>query len=78
MLRANKELGVQDFAPELVLFGGDGAGEAFAFDKRVSPPTIVMVPLIGPSLDAAIPQGAGLAGFVRRLRVASLFDASRG
>ncbi len=38
---------VAEFAPGLFLFGSNGAGEAFAFDARVSPTRIVAVPFIG-------------------------------
>jgi SMI1 / KNR4 family (SUKH-1) len=38
---------VADRAPELLLFGSNGAGEAFAFDTRSSPPTIIAIPFMG-------------------------------
>jgi hypothetical protein len=38
---------VTQFAPNLFLFGTNGGGEAFAFDTRENPWTVVMVPFIG-------------------------------
>jgi hypothetical protein len=35
------------WAPDLFLFGSDGAGEAFAFDRGTDPVTVVMVPFVG-------------------------------
>jgi hypothetical protein len=37
---------VDEAAPELLLFGSNGAGEAFAFDTRSTPVSIVAVPFI--------------------------------
>jgi hypothetical protein len=62
---------VQEFEPDLVVFGSNGGGEGFAYDKSVQPPVIVMVPLIG--LDDPIPQGHSLDEFVDRLLADALF-----
>jgi hypothetical protein len=40
---------VAQFAPDLLLFGSDGGGEAYAFDTRESPWGVVKVPFIGMS-----------------------------
>src|SRR5258708_39033406 len=37
----NADCEVAEFAPELFLFGSNGAGEAFAYDTRFSPPRII-------------------------------------
>lgn len=40
---------VAELAPGLLLFGGDGGNEAFAFDRQDPKWPIVMVPLVGMS-----------------------------
>jgi hypothetical protein len=42
----NAGYNVPYWAPDLFLFGSDGGGEAFAFDTRSSPPTIIAIPFI--------------------------------
>jgi hypothetical protein len=74
MISRNRQLEVDELAPGLVLFGGDGGGEAFAFDTRSTPPSIVMVPLVGLGLAAAIPQGSDLGEFVGRLKGGRIFE----
>ena len=65
-------------APGLLPFGSNGGGEAFAFDTRSTPPSIVMVPFIGMELDTAIPIAPGFDEFLQVLyRSESLFDLSR-
>ena len=51
LLDLNQGYKVEEFAPELFLFGSDGGGEAFAFDMRSSTVAIVSVPFI--PLDSA-------------------------
>jgi hypothetical protein len=53
----------------LVVFGSDGAGEAFAFTREG---TVVVIPWIGDREDA-IPQGS-FSTFLRRLVEGTLFD----
>jgi hypothetical protein len=50
----NKDYFFDEAAPELFLFGSSGGGEAFAFDTRSSPPSIVAVPFIGCLEDAIV------------------------
>jgi hypothetical protein len=57
----NANYKVELFAPGLLIFGSDGAGEAFAFDMRFDPPPVVAVPFVPMDFDAAI-------------RIASSFD----
>jgi SMI1 / KNR4 family (SUKH-1) len=62
-------------APGLLVFGSDGAGEAFAFDTRSQPPPIVMVPFIGMELKTAITIASGFHLFLQVLyRSESLFQ----
>jgi hypothetical protein len=63
------------YAPELILFGSNGAGEGFAFDTRTSPYRVVMVPFIGLSRRDAIVVAANFQEFLKRCSVQeSLFD----
>ena len=43
--KENRNDMVEEFAPELFLFGSNGASEVFAFDTRKLPFSIVAVPL---------------------------------
>jgi hypothetical protein len=43
----NAGYNVPDCATDLFLLGSNGAGEAFAFDTRCSPPAIIAIPFIG-------------------------------
>jgi hypothetical protein len=67
LLTKNKDYAVDEFAPGLVLFGSDGGGMAFAFDKRRSPAEIVEVPFIPMSLDEVEARGADFLSFLRSL-----------
>jgi len=68
----NQGYQIEEYAPNLVVFGSDGGGEAFAFDRSTQPASIVMVPFIG--LDSAIPQGQTFRDFLSRLRAGGPFD----
>lgn len=63
----NREYQVDEYAPGLLLFAGDGGGEAFGFDYRSTPPSIVQVPLIGLSLDDALPLAPSFSAFMAAL-----------
>jgi SMI1 / KNR4 family (SUKH-1) len=52
LAETNKGYMVEEFTPELFLFGSNGAGEAFAFDTRFAPISVVAVPLILTLKDA--------------------------
>ncbi len=53
----------------LTIFGGNGGGEAFAFDAHGG---VVVVPFIGGPEDA-LPQGR-FAEFVRRCAAGTMFE----
>jgi hypothetical protein len=53
--------------PELLIFGSNGAGEAFAFDTRSAPPSIVVVPFIGMDFENAILIAANFNAFLQFL-----------
>lgn len=51
----NREYEVDKYAPGLLLFGSNGGGEGYAFDKRQQPMSVVRVPFIGMDLRYARP-----------------------
>jgi hypothetical protein len=58
---------VAEFAPELFLFGSNGAGEAFAYDTRFSPHRIIAIPLITLDLCDAVMMAANFRSFLEVL-----------
>jgi hypothetical protein len=72
----NADCEMPDRAPDLLLFGSDGGGEAFAFDTRSSPPTIVAIPFIGVDDRDAIAISTSFRGFLEVLFTSGIpFDA---
>jgi hypothetical protein len=69
LLERNEGYGFREYARNLVAFGSDGGGEAFAFDRSES--TIVMVPFVG--MDQPVVLGRSFREFLRRLETGSLF-----
>ena len=63
-----------EFAPGLLLFGGDGGNEAFAFDRDDSEWPIVMVPLVGMSRKEMKFIASTFTGFIRRLAADELWS----
>jgi hypothetical protein len=63
-----------DFPAHFFVFGDNGGGEQFAFDKRERPHPIVVVPLDQPEEDEALPQGTTLHGFLERVLAGDAFD----
>ena len=61
----NEDYHVDEFAPHLVIFGSNGAGEAYAFNTRSQPTTIVRVPFIG--MDEAVAYGTRFDEFLIKL-----------
>ena len=53
LFEMNEAYQTNEFAPGLFLFGSDGGGEAFAFDRRFDPNPIVSVPFVGMGLKLA-------------------------
>jgi len=54
-------------APGLLIFGSDGAGEAYGFDTRTSKWTVVRVPFVGMAWSEAKPIGESFRAFLDRL-----------
>ena len=67
IVSAAKELGTEEYAPGLLLFGGDGGNEGFAFDRRGAGWPIVSVPLIGLSRKEAQYIAATFTEFIKLL-----------
>lgn len=63
----NKEYQVDEYAPGLTLFGSDGGGEGFAFDRRSGVATVVQVPFIGMALEYARPVADSFDQFLIKL-----------
>jgi hypothetical protein len=67
LIQFNKEYHVDESAPGLFLFGSSGGGEAFAFDTRTVPPSIVAVPFIVLDLEDAIAIAPNFNAFLQHL-----------
>ncbi|MGS0893263.1 SMI1/KNR4 family protein [Burkholderia stagnalis] len=68
IVRFNKEYEVADCAQELLIFGSNGGGEAYAFDARVFPMPIVQIPFIGMDVADAIPVADCFSALFSRKR----------
>jgi hypothetical protein len=66
LLKMNSAYEVPEYAPDLFLFGSNGGGEAYAFDKR-SNSSIVTVPFVGMDMGLTQPQAQDFRGFIERL-----------
>lgn len=63
LIQANEEYEIPELFPGYVLFGSDGGGEAYAFNSRSRPASIVMFPFMGDEDDVS-PQGKDLREFL--------------
>jgi hypothetical protein len=63
----NRSYQADIFAPGLILFGSNGIGEAYAFDTRSVPPTIVSIPFVEMALEYAVEVAPNFAPFLRAL-----------
>jgi len=68
----NTEYGIWEGEPWVLLFGGNGGGEALAFDRDTTPWRVVLLPLIGAEKKTALPFGESFEEFLEKL--ASGFD----
>jgi hypothetical protein len=71
---ASTEKLCDEFAPGLLLFGGDGGNGAFAFDRSDPTWPIVVVPLIGMSRKEMRVIDTTFSGFIRRLAEDDLWE----
>lgn len=53
LFELNNAYEVAEYAPGILLFGSNGGGEAFGFDRRFTAAPIVQIPFVGMSLDYA-------------------------
>ena len=63
----NQSYAVNEFAPGLLIFGSSGGGEAFAFDTRSLPVSIVQIPFIPMNYEYAIHRGTSFNDFLSSL-----------
>jgi hypothetical protein len=74
VIARTEELGTVEFAPGLLLFGDDGANEAFAFDRQDPKWPIVMVPLVGMSRTDMKFIAGTFAEFIQRMAADELWS----
>ena len=53
LFQFNRDYQVDEYAPGFLMFGSDGGGDGFAFDKRTSPFRVMEVPFIGMNVNDA-------------------------
>jgi len=63
----NRQCGVEEWVPGLLLFGSDGGGEAYGFDTRNSQWQVVEVPSVGMSWEDAISMARTFREFLEKL-----------
>ncbi|QEX18343.1 hypothetical protein FRZ44_36480 [Hypericibacter terrae] len=67
LLELNRAYQVTDYAPGLLLFGSDGGGEAFAFDRRSDIAPVVLVPFVGMDLKLIRPLASTFTAFLEAM-----------
>lgn len=67
LIENNAGYGLGRYAPGLVLFGSNGGGEAFGFDTRERPPSVVMVPFVSAGWADALEIASSFEEFLDRL-----------
>lgn len=67
VVAGTEEYGAPEFVPGLLLFGGDGGNEAFAFDRQNPKWPIVMVPMVGMSRKDMKFVAGTFTEFIQRL-----------
>jgi hypothetical protein len=63
----NRGYEVESYCPELLLFGSNGSGEAYAFDKRSTPWPVVQVPFVGMDYSLCAVIGNSFSEFIEAL-----------
>ncbi len=74
VISGTEEANTAEFAPGLLLFGGDGGNEAFAFDRQDPKWPIVMVPLVGMSRKDMKFIAGTFTDFIQRLAADELWS----
>ena len=67
LIERNRGYQVSEFAPGLLLFGSDGGGEAFAFDRRSDEQPVVRVPFTPLELKEVLAVATSFEGFIDAL-----------
>lgn len=67
VVELNEGYAVSEFAPGLVLFGGDGGDTGYAFDVRFNEMPIVKLPLVGMDIKLIEPLGENFKEFLEAL-----------
>lgn len=65
LLEMNEAYEVAEYAPGLFLFGSDGGGEAYGFDRKSG--RVVSVPFVGMDPSLATEIASGFRGFLEAL-----------
>lgn len=73
IIKMNQAYEVDEYVPGLIIFGTNGGGEAFAFDKRTESIKYIMVPFMF-DFDDVIELGDSLINFFERLFTGTIFD----
>lgn len=73
LVQNNEDCEVEEYTPGLVLFGSNGAGEAFGFDMRTEEVKYIMIPFML-EYEAIIEQGRTIIDFFEQLYNGTLFD----
>ncbi|UPG88325.1 SMI1/KNR4 family protein [Luteibacter aegosomaticola] len=71
---SNEDYESSRYAPGLLLFASNGAGEGFGFDLRQTDVKVVMVPFVGLGWADAIVLGDDLTGLFSRLAEDTLYE----
>ncbi len=76
LIENNAGYGLGEYASGLVLIGSNGGGEAFGFDTRRTPPSVVMVPFVSSGWEDALTIASSFEAFLDRLGAGDdLFDS---
>ncbi len=78
LIEWNRKFELEDKAPGLFAFGGNGGAEAYAFDTITLGLPIVMVPFIGMSRNAAIFVAPGFNSFLKMQAKANFVERIYG
>ena len=68
LMKFNRDLEVNEYAPGFFMFGSDGGGDGFAFDTRSSPYRVVIVPFIGMSIEDGIVVAESFLGLLEKMK----------
>jgi SMI1 / KNR4 family (SUKH-1) len=67
LISVNDGYRVRDYAPGLLVFGSNGGGDAYGFDRRSPDWRIVEMPFIGMDWSEASPVASTFGAFLKRL-----------